>query len=170
MAIQINRVSKEEFRKLRQRRNTQRYLARHPELKAIRQKAAADWKKENPERAKAIMLKSYHKDPVRKLIKLARRRAKERGLEFNLTPEDVVIPELCPVLGIPLLVGPCESTWVDGTATLDRIDNSKGYIKGNVLVVSWRANRIKGDASVEELVKLAEFYSTLQLIAGGQDG
>jgi hypothetical protein len=45
--------------------------------------------------------------------------------------------------------------------SLDRIDNSKGYIEGNVIVVSWRANNLKRDASIQELQKIVEFYQRL---------
>lgn len=44
---------------------------------------------------------------------------------------------------------------------LDRIDNTKGYTKDNVVVVSKRANTIKNDATVQELCKVAEFYKNL---------
>jgi hypothetical protein len=46
--------------------------------------------------------------------------------------------------------------------TLDRIDNSKGYIVGNVWVISMRANRLKSDATVDELMMLATNLRELQ--------
>lgn len=85
-----------------------------------------------------------------------RQRAKDRGLEFNLCLEDIVIPPTCPVLGIQLQIG--EGIATDNSPELDRIDNSKGYVKGNVIVVSRRANRIKNDATADELMKIAKFY------------
>ena len=42
-----------------------------------------------------------------------------------------------------------------------RIDNGKGYIVGNVIVVSFRANTIKSNATVEELERVAFFYRGL---------
>jgi hypothetical protein len=87
----------------------------------------------------------------------AKLRAKEQGWEFNIEVSDIVIPEVCPVLKIPLFRVP----GVEGrhkanpnSPSLDRIDNTKGYVKGNVWVISWRANHIKTDASLEELETL----------------
>jgi hypothetical protein len=78
----------------------------------------------------------------------AKLRAKKNNLEFNLELDDIVIPTTCPVLGIPL-----SRTGIrhDGSPSLDRIDNTKGYIKGNIAVISWRANALKKDASIEEI-------------------
>lgn len=81
----------------------------------------------------------------------AKRRAVKQGLEFNLELEDVVIPLYCPVLGYllkPLSGDPRTSP------SLDRIDNKKGYIKGNVAVISHRANTLKGDATPTEIAQL----------------
>lgn len=84
----------------------------------------------------------------------ARRRAIKEGMDFNLSPEDVVIPLRCPVFGHrlkPLSGSPLTSP------SLDRVDNTKGYVKGNVAVISHRANTIKGDASYLELVQVCEW-------------
>lgn len=79
----------------------------------------------------------------------AKKRAKKRGLEFNIEVSDVVIPEFCPVLGLKLEQG--KGKMQASSPTLDRIDSSKGYIKGNVRVISYRANMLKNNATVEEL-------------------
>ena len=89
----------------------------------------------------------------------ARYQAKRRGLEFTIKFEDVVWPDVCPALGVRLErkpKGPC-----DWSPSLDRIDNSKGYVPGNVIVVSMRANRIKTNAAVSELYRVADFYKNL---------
>ena len=85
--------------------------------------------------------------PGRMLLS-ARKRAKERGLEFSLTPEDVPVPSHCPVLGIPMTFG--SKDW-NNSPSLDRIDPKKGYTPDNVRVISFRANRIKCDATVAEV-------------------
>jgi hypothetical protein len=82
-------------------------------------------------------------------------RARRKDIPFAITKEDVSIPSTCPILGIPLS---SETKRHDGSPTLDRIDNDLGYVKGNVIVISWRANRIKSDATKEELRALADFY------------
>jgi hypothetical protein len=76
-------------------------------------------------------------------------RAKKNGLEFSLTEADVTIPETCPVLGIPLYkmkgrAGP-------NSPSLDRIRGSEGYVPHNVRVISYRANFLKNNATVDEL-------------------
>jgi hypothetical protein len=89
----------------------------------------------------------------------AKGRGKRDGIEFSLQPEDIVVPAVCPVLGLKLQRG--TTKFRDNSPSLDRIDNSKGYLKGNVIVVSQLANRIKSNATVEQLCKVAEFYKGL---------
>lgn len=96
----------------------------------------------------------------RRLLNAARARAKRDGLAFDLQPGDIHVPDLCPVLGLPLF----HKTGKGGgpnSPSLDRIDSSKGYVKGNVVVVSWRANAAKKDSTVDELERLAGFYRQL---------
>jgi hypothetical protein len=40
---------------------------------------------------------------------------------------------------------------------IDRIDTSKGYLKDNIKVISWRANRLKSDGTLEELEKIVNY-------------
>lgn len=94
-------------------------------------------------------------NPVKAMLQRARRRAKNLGLKFNLTPEDLVIPEVCPILGMPLIRGVLDR---DSSPSLERIDNNIGYIKGNVIVISFKANRIKNNATISELRKVVDFY------------
>ena len=93
------------------------------------------------------------------LLQEARIRSKLRGIEFNLSDTDVSIPNTCPVFHIPLFLTDGKRT--DNSYSLDRIDNTKGYIKGNVMVVSWKANRIKNDSSIKDLETLVNFYKGL---------
>lgn len=90
--------------------------------------------------------------PVYNLLARAKQRARRDGLEFNLTYNDIVIPEKCPLLGTVLLWG--KDIARDESPSLDRLDNSKGYVKGNVWVISHRANTIKNSASIKELETL----------------
>ena len=83
----------------------------------------------------------------------AKSRAKRRGLEFNIEVDDIVIQNQCPILQRKYL------KYTDMAPSLDRMDNSKGYIKGNVEVISVRANRMKGDYTMEELTKLLEYIT-----------
>src|SRR5215472_4532516 len=67
-------------------------------------------------------------------------RAKSKRLPFDLTLEDLVIPEVCPVLGIKLVKR--KGHFADESPSIDRIIPEKGYVKGNVQIMSYRANRI----------------------------
>jgi len=87
------------------------------------------------------------------------RRAKQEGAPFQITPDDVVIPAICPVLGIVLKCG--NGKPVPCSPTLDRINSLLGYVKGNVMVISFKANTIKSNATPEELRKIADFYEHL---------
>lgn len=89
------------------------------------------------------------------LLSSVKTRAKKKGLEFDLSENDLVIPDVCPILGIPLIKEVGERT--DAYPSVDRIDSSKGYTKDNVLVMSWRANCLKRDATLEELILLGKF-------------
>lgn len=93
------------------------------------------------------------------LVANAKYRAKKRGIEFTITPADVEMPSICPVLGIDIEHGNNDQsiTARDCAPSLDRRDNKKGYIPGNVRVISWRANRIKNDATVEELEAILKY-------------
>lgn len=89
------------------------------------------------------------------LWKRAKDSSKQRNLEFDIEVSDIIIPISCPYLGIPL------TTISDGgrqesNASLDRIDNKLGYIKGNVQVISSKANFMKRNASIDELIKFAQ--------------
>lgn len=77
------------------------------------------------------------------------------GIEWSIDFGDLEFPVVCPVLGIEI------DYWAESrkenSLSFDRIDNSKGYVKGNVTLMSWRANRIKNDGTAEEHKKIYEF-------------
>lgn len=123
-----------------------------PEKELEAKRKAKEYRKNNPEKIKEINRKSVQKRRDKVLFTKAKYRAKQLGLEFNITLEDISFPEICPILNIILEFG--NRGLKDNSPSIDRIDNTKGYIKGNVHVISWRANRIKCDASLEEIEKL----------------
>jgi hypothetical protein len=95
----------------------------------------------------------------REIIGSLRKRAQSKGLEFNLTPEDIVVPPLCPVFGVAFEFG----SHGPNRPSVDRIDNSKGYVRGNVCVICARANQIKSDASISELESVIAYMRRDQL-------
>lgn len=88
----------------------------------------------------------------KRLASSARWRARDGGFECDITFEDVPIPATCPLLGIPII----SQKRSDNNPSIDRILPEKGYIKGNVWIVSHRANRLKSDASFKELRMMAD--------------
>ena len=94
----------------------------------------------------------------------ARLRALRKGLEFTIEKDDIVVPDRCPLLDVPLVNGNGIKNRAD-SPSLDRIDPSKGYVKGNVWVISNRANQIKNDATAEELIRIGNLV--MQRIANG---
>lgn len=99
-------------------------------------------------RAQAIL--AYHNDCLPSMLKTARARAKKNNWEFSISTEDIgEIPSRCPIFDwIILETG--HGKLGDRSPTIDRIDSSKGYVPGNVWIISWRANRIKADGSAKE--------------------
>jgi hypothetical protein len=91
-------------------------------------------------------------NPGHRLFYSAKHRAKKRGLHFDLEFSDVIVPEYCPVFNLKLT--PSTTGNNDSSPTLDRLDSTLGYIKGNVNVISMKANRTKNDATIEELTTL----------------
>lgn len=111
---------------------------------------------ENRDRLRANMKRWIENNPEAHILNRTRASAKNRGLEFNLTLDDIVIPEVCPYLGIPLtqrLDGNGRS-W--SSASVDRMDPTKGYVKGNIEIISTKANTMKNNASPEELLMFAQ--------------
>jgi len=95
------------------------------------------------------------------MLHAAKARAKKKGLLFAITETDVFIPHVCPLLLIPL--GAARGTRAPGSPSLDRKDSTKGYVPGNVWVISYHANRIKNDATLTEFTLMAH---NLRLLLG----
>lgn len=92
------------------------------------------------------------------LIQGARSNAKRRGIPFSLTRDDIVIPKVCPVLGIPLRKA--HGRMDDSSPSIDRLDSSLGYSPDNIRIVSWKANRIKSNATLSDLRALVSWLET----------
>lgn len=94
----------------------------------------------------------------------ARCRARKRGFEATIRPEDLVWPSHCPVLGIELAY-PADGEKREGLIqqpnwpSLDRWDNTKGYMPGNVFVISTRANMLKSSGTYEEILRVAKYLA-----------
>lgn len=99
--------------------------------------------------------KSY---PEKRLHKAAKERAKATGQAFDIEVSDVVIPDRCPILGCEFESNLGKSQGANPKApSLDKIIPELGYIKGNVQVVSFKANSMKRDGTIKELLNFAEW-------------
>jgi hypothetical protein len=106
--------------------------------------------------SREIRERTWEFDSKKIMLNNSKSRAKRSNMEFDIDVNDINIPNVCPVLGIPLYR--CKKENWNNSPSIDRIDNTKGYIKGNVIVVSRRANVLKKDATIDELQKIASFY------------
>jgi hypothetical protein len=78
------------------------------------------------------------------------------GIEFNLNFGEIDFPEYCPILGIKIDYF-AKFSPKDNSPSFDRIDCTKGYVSGNVMIISNKANRIKSDGNIEELRKILTY-------------
>jgi hypothetical protein len=103
----------------------------------------------------------YYADPRRSLLGNAKQRAKLKGLACTITIDDIIVPERCPLLDIPIVRGAdklhCASP------TIDRIRNDLGYVPGNIVVISYAANRAKGNLNSADLLKLATRLAAMEI-------
>ena len=76
-------------------------------------------------------------------------RAKTTNIPFNLNYSDIIVPKICPILEIPLFRGNKKHT--PNSPTLDRLIPELGYVKNNVRVISYKANVMKSDATIDEI-------------------
>jgi len=146
------------------------YYEANKEKIAARQKAYREANKEKVAaqykvyyEANKEKIKAYKKADFKKyMFSNAYSRAKKNNIPFNLTEDYLksIYPSdmICPVLGFEMSVGLDENGRSDTSPSLDRIIPEKGYVQGNVVVVSMRANTLKRDATLEEIRKVADFY------------
>ena len=136
-----------------------RVKAKNPELyRDINRRSIAKQRAANPTKYNLQRWSIRANHPERYLLEHARQRALKLGVEFDLELADIVIPEVCPVLGLKL-------EWSFGqrasankaSPSLDRMDPLKGYVKGNVFVISNRANHLKNNGTLEEFERLVTY-------------
>lgn len=84
----------------------------------------------------------------------ARNRAIKLGVGFDLEIGDLVIPDICPLLEVPIVPG--EKGNYFSTPSVDRVNNSKGYTKDNIRIISMLANSMKSSATEEQLLKFCK--------------
>ena len=117
--------------------------------------------KNNPDKVMKQRKKDNGNAPKRIFTRI-KSRAKMNNIEFNLELCDIIVPILCPVLLIEIKSEQGGGTNQSGSPSVDRIDPSKGYTKGNVRVISNRANLLKSNAKVWELKAVLKDLERIQ--------
>lgn len=101
----------------------------------------------------------FRNKPINEQIwKNTKSSSKRRNIEFTITPGDIIVPEFCPIFPWIKLNLSNDGWDKDDSSSCDRIDNNLGYIKGNIIITSLRANKLKRDSNNAERKALFEFY------------
>lgn len=104
--------------------------------------------------------------PEAELLRAARKRAKRQGLPCTITESDIIIPKICPALGIALSRGVGKSSRRAASPTLDKIIPELGYVPGNIQVISGLANLMKSYALPDQLRRFAKWILGQPLVKG----
>lgn len=99
----------------------------------------------------------YKDDPLTYLWAVAKKRAKKFSIPFDIEVSDIKMEPYCPITGVELDVLTNKSST---GMSLDRVDNTKGYVKGNVAIISRKANRLKGDGTINDFRKIIQYMES----------
>lgn len=138
----------EKHRQQRARELERRWRENNRETLAAAVRAS---QRKHPDRVRETERRYRENNPEMVLLRNARVRAREKGLEYKLTRADITIPERCAVYGLELVRNTRGRGALPNSMSIDRIDNTKGYLPGNVHVISHIANAHKGERSLSEL-------------------
>lgn len=109
---------------------------------------STEWYKENHRRWEKEYRRRF---PEKSLYRSCRKRARREGIPFNIEESDIVIPDVCPVLNTPIVYGSKDKNeW----PSVDKVNPLRGYTKGNVCVISYRANRMKSNMRIEDVRRM----------------
>ncbi len=157
-----------------QKAKARRYYLKNRERSLAYQKARREGF--GPEEREAYLrhLRQYHKQRririssdekawAREKVAALRRRAAEKGLDFDLTEADIRIPKTCPILGIPVSIE--RGTPKGNYASIDRVDNQRGYTRDNIAVISFKANGLKRDITPDQARALVTYLELHNLTA-----
>lgn len=123
------------------------------------------WHRDNRDRHNKYLRKRWYKQkakfPNKHLWWLAKRRSREDGVKFTIKPSDILVPEICPAFKKKL--GFKKGSYSPWAPSLDRIIPKLGYVPGNIVVISHKANTMKSNATLSELRELAAWMETLSI-------
>lgn len=109
----------------------------------------------NKDKHKEWNRRRKHDNPAKWLLWIATARAKKNNIEITIQESDIIIPDVCPILGIK--IAPNDGAVSGSSLSLDRKDTTKGYVPGNVFVISHRANNLKRDMTISQLKALLKY-------------
>jgi hypothetical protein len=116
----------------------------------------------------SLMKIKYKQNPIPQMLSNAKIRAKQKGVDFNLTSQYLkkIFPKdnKCPITGLNFEFGYTNKEKINknNSPSLDRIIPSKGYVIGNVMIISDLMNRMKQDSTYEDIEKLYNFYKKMK--------
>jgi len=162
--------NKEYYKEYREK-NKEAYRARNKEYREKNKEYYKEYREKNKE-----AIAAYHKEYREKwmtnmdhhrffLRRLSYYKDRSQKLKIDCNIDASYLKEIfptdkkCPALGMPFKVGYKDG--ISNSPSLDRIEPSKGYIKGNVIWVSMLANMIKTSATPEQIIRVGEFYRQL---------
>ena len=134
-----------------------RHYQKYREEKILKQRK---YYQKNKQQVSEYQRKRRESNPEHTLYRHAKERAIKKGLPFTLRKEDIVVPKKCFYLGIKLSVGIGKLS--DNSPTIDRIIPSRGYVLDNIIVVSYKANRMKSNSSYDEFKTLLKNWKKLK--------
>jgi hypothetical protein len=112
---------------------------------------AREWDRARyPKRGEALRIRGrrhyakHRHDPemwIRRAIIRLRGKAKTAGIDFNISAQDLQMPEVCPFTLLPFQFGAHHPQ----NPSVDRIKPDRGYVRGNVRIISFQANTAKQD-------------------------
>jgi hypothetical protein len=132
-----------------------KFYAEHKDTVKAQVKAYA---LKNRAEIKARKIEWRRTHPAEYIIRTKRNECKKFNVEFSVTEKDLLpLPVWCPVLGIKLNYLVTSGRPEDNSPSLDRVNNTQGYVSGNVKVISNRANRLKSDGTIGEHLTIVEY-------------
>lgn len=127
------------------------------EKRKLKRKTDTDYR----EKLRKEKVESSRRNIKQNMVSRAKKRALLKGLQFDISKEDLEVPDICPILKIPLIIGTKGN--YENTPSIDRIDNTRGYTKDNIQIITKKANSMKNSGTPEELLKLADWiYKTFK--------
>lgn len=134
----------------------QRYNLQHVGLSKKKIDAELLWKKKWGNKEDTGLYQAQ-----REKFRNKKAQAISKGIEFSVEFGELIWPDFCPILGIK--INYFAEKVEENSCSFDRVNPAKGYTAGNVMVISWRANRIKNDGSAEEHRMIADWIQSLDL-------